>query len=57
MGNVNRTIQNLEVVGIRAEDNVILVRGGVPGATGALIEIRKAIKSYQSKSSQATKAA
>ncbi len=49
MGNANVTIQNLKVMGIKAEDNVILVRGGVPGAKGGLLVIRKAIKSYKQK--------
>lgn len=46
-GNANVTTQNLQVVGIRPEENIILVKGGVPGATGGLVFIRKAIKSYK----------
>ncbi len=49
MGNENRTIQNLKVVGVRPEDNVILVRGGVPGYEGALVVVRKAMKKYGKK--------
>ena len=49
MGDVNVTIQNLKVMGIRAEQNVILVKGGIPGARGSLVVIRKAIKSYKQK--------
>ncbi len=48
MGNASATIQNLKIVGVRAEDNVILVRGGVPGAEGGIVVVRKAIKGYQS---------
>lgn len=44
MGNVRRTIQNLEIVRVVAEDNVILVRGAVPGANGGIVLLRKAIK-------------
>lgn len=44
MGNVRRTIQNLEIVRVVAEDNVILVRGAVPGANGGILLLRKAIK-------------
>ncbi|MEA4862456.1 MAG: 50S ribosomal protein L3 [Victivallaceae bacterium] len=44
MGNVRRTIQNLEIVRVMAEDNVILVRGAVPGANGGILLLRKAIK-------------
>lgn len=44
MGNVRRTIQNLQVVRVMAEDNVILVKGAVPGANGGILLLRKAIK-------------
>jgi len=44
MGNVRRTIQNLQIVRVMAEDNVILVRGAVPGANGGVVLLRKAIK-------------
>ena len=44
MGNVRATLQNLKVVQVRPEDNVILVRGAVPGPTGGLLLVRKAIK-------------
>jgi large subunit ribosomal protein L3 len=48
MGAENVTIQNLRVVSVRAEDNVILVRGAVPGATGSLVVVKKAVKRQQS---------
>ena len=44
MGNVRVTTQNLKVVQVRADDNVILVKGAVPGPTGAIVIVRKAIK-------------
>jgi large subunit ribosomal protein L3 len=44
MGNVRETTQNLKVVQVRGEDSVLLVRGAVPGPTGAVVIIRKAIK-------------
>ncbi len=44
MGNESVTVQNLEVVKVQAEDNIILVKGGIPGAKGGLIEIRKSVK-------------
>ncbi len=44
MGNLNITVQNLRVVQVRPDDNVILVEGAVPGPTGALIMVRKAVK-------------
>lgn len=44
MGNVRVTTQNLKVVQVRPGDNVILVMGAVPGPTGGLVIVRKAIK-------------
>ncbi len=44
MGNTRRTIQNLEVVRVMPEDNIILVRGAVPGANGGTLLVRQAIK-------------
>jgi large subunit ribosomal protein L3 len=44
MGGENVTVQNLTVVGVRPEENIILVKGGVPGARGSLVVIRKATK-------------
>jgi large subunit ribosomal protein L3 len=46
MGNENVTTQNLTVVGLRAEDNVLLIKGGVPGSKGSLVVVRKTTKSY-----------
>jgi large subunit ribosomal protein L3 len=43
-GNYRKTIQNLKIVRKRAEDNVLLVSGSVPGARGGYIVIRPAIK-------------
>lgn len=44
MGNVNVTVQNLEVVQVMPEQNVIMVRGGIPGHKGSLIVIRKSLR-------------
>ena len=42
---VNRvTTQNLKVIQVRPEDNVLLVRGAVPGATGSLVMVYKGLK-------------
>lgn len=41
MGGVNLTIKNLEVVGVDAEQNVLLVRGAVPGPANGLIYVKK----------------
>lgn len=44
MGNKRRTVQNLEVVGVRKEDNLLLIRGAIPGSKGSLVIVRKAVK-------------
>lgn len=49
MGNANVTIQNLKVISVRPEENILLVRGGVPGHVGGIVVIRKAMKSYSPK--------
>ena len=38
------TIQNLEVVKIDAENNVILVKGSVPGPKKSLVTLKAAVK-------------
>ena len=38
------TIQNLEIVKVDADENLILVKGAVPGVKGGLITIRDAVK-------------
>ncbi len=42
MGNVNKTVQNLSVVRIQDQENLLLVRGSVPGRNGGYVVIRKA---------------
>jgi large subunit ribosomal protein L3 len=44
MGNVRRTVQNLEVVRIDAERNLLLIKGAVPGHKGGRVIVRPAIK-------------
>ncbi len=44
MGNVKRTMQNLEVVRVDAERNLLLVKGAVPGAKGGSVIVRPAVK-------------
>ena len=44
MGNIRITQQNVKVVEVRGEDNVLLVRGAVPGPTGGVVMVRKALK-------------
>jgi large subunit ribosomal protein L3 len=45
MGNVQVTVQNLDVVRIDSERNLMFVRGGVPGPNGSFVTVRKAVKS------------
>ena len=35
------TVQGLEIVDVRTEDNVILIRGSVPGPKNGLVLVRK----------------
>jgi large subunit ribosomal protein L3 len=44
MGNVRRTVPNLEVIRVDVERNVLLVKGGVPGAPGGHVIVRPAVK-------------
>lgn len=45
MGAERVTVQNLEIVDVDREKNLLLLKGAVPGPRGALVLIRKAIKS------------
>ena len=45
MGHDRVTIQNVKVVKVNAEDSYILVKGGVPGPKGGLVEVKQAVKS------------
>jgi len=44
MGQVRRTVQNLEVIQVREADNLLLVKGAVPGAKGDYVIIRESKK-------------
>src|SRR2546430_5328410 len=44
MGGDRRTVLNLPVVRVIAEQNLILIRGAVPGHTGSLVMVRKSVK-------------
>ena len=41
MGNNRKTIKNLEVIQVDKENNILAVKGAVPGMRGALVEVRK----------------
>ncbi|MGH7279267.1 MAG: 50S ribosomal protein L3 [Candidatus Rokuibacteriota bacterium] len=44
MGSVRRTVLNVSVARVMPEQNLVLVRGAVPGANGSLVMIRKSVK-------------
>lgn len=44
MGQVSRTTQNLEVIQVRPDDNVLLIKGSIPGAKGDYVVIRESKK-------------
>ena len=45
MGHVKATIQNLEVVRIDVDNNIILVKGEMPGPKKALVMLKETVKS------------
>ena len=44
MGNVKTTTQNLEIVRIDTDQNLLLIKGAVPGAAGGDVVVRPAVK-------------
>jgi len=44
MGSVRRTTQNLKIVQVRADEGLVLVRGAIPGSTGARVILNRAVK-------------
>lgn len=44
MGNVNRTVLNLEVIKVDTEKNAVLVKGSVPGAKNSVVNVTKSVK-------------
>ena len=47
LGQVQRTTQNLEVIQVREADNLILIKGSIPGAEGDYVVIRESKKRPQ----------
>ncbi len=45
MGNVRRTVQNIQVVKVLEKKNVLLLKGSLPGSNGSQVMIRTAKKS------------
>ncbi len=44
LGNRRVTVQNLEIVEVRPEENIILIKGAVPGHNNSVLKIRSAKK-------------
>ena len=44
MGNVRKTVQSLEVVKVDEVNNLLLIKGAVPGSTGSSVIVKPAIK-------------
>ena len=53
MGGVQRTVLNVTVARVMPEQNLVLLRGAVPGANGALVMIRKSIKTTKQQQAKA----
>jgi large subunit ribosomal protein L3 len=44
MGNKRVTTQNLKVMQVRAEENLMLIKGSIPGANGGIVTVKEALK-------------
>ena len=44
-GNKNVTVQNLKVVKVDVENNLLLIKGSVPGAKNSLVVVKESVKS------------
>lgn len=44
MGHVQVTVQNLEIVRVDIENNIVLLKGAVPGPKGGMITIKESVK-------------
>jgi large subunit ribosomal protein L3 len=42
MGTQRVTVRNLEIIDVNAEDNVLVVKGAVPGPNGGYVVVRRA---------------
>jgi large subunit ribosomal protein L3 len=51
---VQRTTLNVSVVRVLPEQNLILIRGAVPGANGSLVLVRKSVKMTKAQRQKAT---
>lgn len=44
LGNAKITVQNLEIITVRSEEHVLVIKGSVPGANGAVLMVRRTTK-------------
>ena len=44
MGGVTKTVQNLEIVSVDTENNLLLIKGSIPGPKKGLVIVKSAIK-------------
>ena len=44
MGNVTKTIQNLDVVRIDEARQLLMIKGAIPGSAGGFVSVRPAVK-------------
>ena len=44
MGDVKKTIQNLKIASIDVENNLVLIKGAIPGSTGSNVVLKPAVK-------------
>ena len=56
MGGDRRTVLNLPVVRVIPEQNLILLRGAVPGHRNGLVMVRKSVKQTKSQQQKAKEA-
>ena len=49
MGNVQVTIENLQIVQVDAELNMIVIKGAIPGPKGGLVYLRNTVKTHKVK--------
>ncbi len=49
LGSVSRTIQNLTIVKVMSEENIMLVKGSIPGHNGSYVVIKPTEKKYTPK--------
>ena len=53
MGVVRTTVQNLEIVKIDPENNLIAIKGAIPGPKGAIVSVMAAVKKQKVKNTTA----